>query len=123
MMGTPGSIGWLLRHEVRLAWYNAAPGKANTNTPKMSDSTPLSARSHSPLITLRNRTAATSSSAPVRTAQAPMKRTSASAVTSGQMIVSTPAATPTTPWNTWAHDRPCDRPSPSTRFAAPSRIA
>lgn len=30
MMGTPGSIGWLLRHELKLAWYNAAPGKTNT---------------------------------------------------------------------------------------------
>jgi len=29
MMGAPGSIGWLLRHEIKLAWYNAAPGKSN----------------------------------------------------------------------------------------------
>lgn len=28
MKGAPGSIGWLLRHEIRLAWYNAASGKA-----------------------------------------------------------------------------------------------
>lgn len=27
MKGVPGSIGWLLRHEIRLAWYNAASGK------------------------------------------------------------------------------------------------
>jgi ABC-2 type transport system permease protein len=27
MKGAPGSIGWLLRHELRLAWYNAASGK------------------------------------------------------------------------------------------------
>ncbi|KFI07280.1 hypothetical protein [Massilia sp. BSC265] len=33
MKGLPGSIGWLLRHEIRLAWYNAAAGKA-TGTPR-----------------------------------------------------------------------------------------
>ena len=27
MKGAPGSIGWLLWHELRLAWYNAASGK------------------------------------------------------------------------------------------------
>lgn len=30
MMRTPGSIGWLLRHELKLAWYNAASGKSNS---------------------------------------------------------------------------------------------
>jgi ABC-2 type transport system permease protein len=29
MMGAPGSIGWLARHEARLFWYNAASGKSN----------------------------------------------------------------------------------------------
>jgi ABC-2 type transport system permease protein len=28
MMLAPGSVGWLLRHELRLAWFNAAGGKA-----------------------------------------------------------------------------------------------
>ncbi|WP_288379258.1 hypothetical protein [uncultured Massilia sp.] len=28
MMGTPGSIGWLLRYEVKLAWYNLGSGKS-----------------------------------------------------------------------------------------------
>lgn len=28
MKGAPGSIVWLLRHEIRLAWYNAAAGTA-----------------------------------------------------------------------------------------------
>lgn len=27
MMGAPGSIAWLARHEIRLFWYNAASGK------------------------------------------------------------------------------------------------
>ncbi len=30
MRRAPGSVGWLLRHEIKLAWYNAAPGKANS---------------------------------------------------------------------------------------------
>lgn len=28
MKAAPGSVGWLLRHELRLAWFNAAGGKA-----------------------------------------------------------------------------------------------
>ena len=30
MMNTPGSIGWLLRHEIRLAWYKLGSGKSKT---------------------------------------------------------------------------------------------
>ncbi len=65
--------------------------------PNAIDSTPLSASSHSPVISFRNLIAAATSNAPVTIAHAPMKKTRAIAVTPGQKNVSTPAAMPTMP--------------------------
>jgi hypothetical protein len=63
---------------------------------KCIDKTPLKGISHSVVITLRKRIAATISSSPVTTPQIPITNTSTSAIAAG-WNVSTPTATPTIP--------------------------
>src|SRR5918997_758493 len=79
------------------------PGSTARTTPKITDSTPLRIRTHSPSISWRSLIAPTTSKMPVKMAQAAMKYKSTSAVRPGQMKVRIPSRTPNTPWASNSH--------------------
>ena len=80
-----------------------APGCRNSSTPKATETSPLRIISHSPLISLRRRMAATICSTPVITAQAAMYISSTSPVMPGMMKVITPTTMPTRPHSSSSH--------------------
>src|ERR1700716_758370 len=86
----------------------------------MIDTTPVKAISHSVVITLRRRTAATISSSPVTTAQIPITNTNPRATAAGWKNVSTPTASPRIPLSTSGHHWSCspaaNSPKPNSRM-------